>query len=106
MQKTRKFFSALFAGFMLFSMIPVNAEAYNRELEPAQTFKADENKRNVLKEAGKTLKKIFFSITDNSAIFLDAGGAGMTTVVGFSSASLALTLAIMLNEYRKKKYSN
>ena len=91
MQKTRKFFSALLAGFMLFSMIPVNAEAYNRELEPAQTFKADENKRNVLKEAGKTLKKIFFSKVHAAEDDIARGEFGGVTWVIDAEGTLTLS---------------
>lgn len=48
---------------------------------------------------------IEISITDNSVIYLDAGGTGMVMGITFSSAALALALACILNDYRKKKYS-
>ena len=45
---------------------------------------------------------VSIEITDNSAIFLDAGGTGLITWMTISSAALALATAYLLYERRKK----
>ena len=45
---------------------------------------------------------VSIEVTDNSAIFLDAGGTGLITWMTISSATLALAIAYLLNEKRKK----
>ena len=46
---------------------------------------------------------IFLEITDNSAVYLDAGGTGLITWVTLSSAVLAVGIAYLLENYQKKK---
>ena len=46
---------------------------------------------------------ISIEVTDNSAIFLDAGGTGLITWMTVSSAILALGTAFLLDTYQKKK---
>lgn len=42
------------------------------------------------------------TITDNSAIFLDAGGTGLITWMTISSAVLALGMAFLLTNKKKR----
>lgn len=60
-------------------------------------------KESMVIEITSETPDIEISITDNSVVYLDAGGTGLITWMTVSSAVLALTVAYLLTEKRKKK---
>ena len=54
-------------------------------------------------EITSEIPDVEISITDNSAIYLDAGGAGLITWMTAASSILALTMAYLLTERKKRR---